>query len=305
MSGSVLLLGGSGFIGQKMMESLFAERRILLADRVAPKGPLRKGVTYLPIDFTTEQDFSRFLPEVELVVHLVSTVQPAEGTANLGGEIADNLLPTVRLLDAMACMGTPKLLFLSSGGTVYGQGARFPLREDQAAQPVCAYAAHKLAIETYLRLYQLYHGLNYRVVRLANPYSFEPFYEKKQGAVPIFIDLMRSGKPVSVWGDGEQRRDYIHIDDAMRGIAAVLEYQGPERVFNLGTGISTSLNELIAIIAAELSIQPDVRYEAARGCDVHRNQLDISLLTACTGWTPSIPQREGIRMCLEVNHGLA
>ena len=301
MPGTVLLLGGSGFLGQAAARALFANRPVRIADRSAPAEPQGPNVCCEPLDFASVPDFSPYLRGVDLVVHLVSTVTPAEGTDNLAVEIADNLLPTIRLLDDIVRLpGAPKVLFLSSGGTVYGEGRRFPLSEREAAAPICKYAVHKLAIEQTLHLYHVVHGLDYRAARLANPYDSHPRFAKNQGAVPIFIELMRGGKPITVWGDGEHRRDYIHIDDAVRGIGAILGYDGPERVFNVGAGVSVSTNELLALIAEELGVaDPRVRYTAARACDVRTNELDISLLKACTGWEPSISLREGVRRCVK------
>jgi len=301
MPGTVLLLGGSGFLGQAMAQTLFAGRPVRIADRGAPTDPQGANVSYEPLDFAATQDFSPYLRGVELVVHLVSTVTPGEGTENLAGEIAENVLPTIRLLDAVVSRHSPpKALFLSSGGTVYGEGGGLALSEGRAALPICKYAAHKAAIEQYLRLYHIYHGLDYRVARLANPYNARARFAKNQGAVPIFIELMRQGKPITVWGDGQHRRDYIHIDDAMSGVAAILDYQGPERIFNVGTGKSVSTNELLALIAREMNITAsDVRYTPARTCDVRTNQLDITLLKTCTGWEPKISLQEGVRRCVE------
>ncbi|MCL2810943.1 MAG: NAD-dependent epimerase/dehydratase family protein [Clostridia bacterium] len=300
MPGTVLLLGGSGFLGQALAQTVFADRMVRIADRVAPADPQGANVSYQPMDFAATQDFLPYLGDVDWVVHLISTVTPSEGTDNLAAEIADNLLPTIRLLDGIARkQNAPKVLFVSSGGTVYGEGGGFLLSERAAAVPICKYAAHKLAIEKYLHLYHVYHGLDYRVIRLANPYNARAQFTKNQGAIPIFIELMRQGKPITVWGDGEHRRDYIHIDDAMHGIGAILGYQGPERVLNVGTGVSVSTNELLALIARELGvIAPDVRYTPARACDVGVNELDISLIKTCTGWEPRISLGEGVRRCV-------
>jgi len=301
MPGTVLLLGGSGFLGQALAQTVFAGRPVRIADRAAPVDPQGINVSFQPLDFAATQDFSPYLRDVELVIHLISTVTPGEGTDHLAAEIADNLLPTIRLLDnIVGQQNPPKVLFLSSGGTVYGEGEHLPLSEHQAATPICKYAAHKLAIEKYLHLYHVYHGLDYRVVRLANPYDARARFTKNQGAIPIFIELMRQGKPITVWGDGEHRRDYIHIDDAMGGIKAILGYQGPERVLNVGTGVSVSTNELLALIAQELGVPaPDIRYTPARACDVRVNELDISQIKACTGWEPRVSLREGVRRCVE------
>lgn len=300
MPGTVLLLGGSGFLGQAMAGTLFTGRPVRIADRMPPPVPQSANVCYEPLDFAATLDFSPYLRNVDLVAHLVSTVTPAVGTGNLAGEITDNLLPTIRLLDDIVRLPSPpKVLFLSSGGTVYGEGERFPLSEREAPTPLCKYAVHKLAIERYLHLYHVYHGLDYRVARLANPYDSHPRFAKNQGAVPIFIELMRGGEPITVWGDGEHRRDYLHIADAMAGIGAILGYDGPERVFNVGGGVSVSTNELLALIAEELGVAtPNVRYTAARACDVRTNALDIGLLKACTGWEPRISLREGVRRCV-------
>ena len=300
MNGAALLLGGSGFLGRAMIDAVFTDQAVVVADLKPPVVSRREGLTYIPADFTRTDDFSALLNGVSVVAHLVSTVAPAEGTAGLAKEISDNLLPTVRLLDCMAAAPSkPSLLYISSGGTVYGECGGAARAEPGDTLPICAYGAHKLAIEKYIHLYHVHHGLDYRVARLANPYGARYRAGEKKSAVAVFIERMRAGLPVTVWGDGGCARDYIYIDDAMRALRAILAYRGRERVFNVGAGESVTVNGLISIIAGELgAVCPQITYAGARACDARESRLDIGLIKACTGWEPRIPLREGIRRCI-------
>jgi len=295
-----LLLGGNGFIGQKLIQKVLSGHEIIIADRVCsaeldddPK------IKFTAFDFIKD-DFFPLLDGVDVVFHLISTVFPVNGTENLSDEISANLLPTIRLLDAMAVLGKSRLIFFSSGGTIYGEENNFPIGEKASPQPVCKYGVHKLAIEKYIHLYNVYHDLDYRIIRLSNPYSSKVFSKRLQGVIPIFIEKIYKGEPIAIWGDGNTKRDYIHINDAVFGVKALMDYTGPEKIFNVGTEVSVSLNELITLIVNIMGYsRPTVNYLPGRKCDVTENRLDISLIKQCTEWAPAVSLSDGIKMCIK------
>ena len=147
---------------------------------------------------------------------------PATANANPLGDLLGNVGATVALLDALARRGAARVVFASSGGTVYGRLERTPVPEDHRLAPITAYGAGKATAETYLGLYRSLHGLDCRVARIANPYGAGQDLSRGQGAVTTFLHHAITGQPISIWGSGEVVRDYIHISDTARGLVRTL-----------------------------------------------------------------------------------
>jgi len=297
-----LVLGGSGFIGRNIVRQLCKENFVVVADKIENvEFKYNSRVSFMQLDFVKTTDFTTYLEGVNTVVHLISTEIPSDGTDNINKEISENVFPTINLLNSMVGIGVKNLLFVSSGGTIYGElydGQK--AQEDIFEEPICKYAMHKLMIEKYLHLYHTYHQLDYKILRLANPYCYEVEHNRKQGLIPILIDKMLSGEIISVWGDGENVRDYIYMEDVICAFIAVEKYSGEEHIFNVGTGKGYSINEIIAMIMKKLKLETvEVIYEKRRTCDVRRNVLNISLITSCTRWIPRISIEEGIARSFE------
>ena len=295
-----LVLGGSGFIGGYLVKELAKSNYVLVAD-VIPKQDAQYGpnVEYQYLNFVETQDFSSYLQGVDTVVHLVSTVFPEDGTANINKEIEKNIFPTINLLEDMVKAEVKKIIFISSGGTVYGEKNRLPIRESDDQLPVCKYGVYKLIIEKLLHLYKRYHNLEYRVVRLSNPYSEKVRKGRLQGIIPIFIHKILRRETITVWGDGNNVRDYIYIQDAINAILAVNNYVGEENIFNIGSGVGYSICNIIDLIVKILNCEyPKVVYEKKRTCDVRQNILDVSLIKKCTGWEAKTDVETGIGKCI-------
>lgn len=296
-----LVLGGNGFIGRYIVDKLSLENEVVVADYNIEHQEERRNVTYQKIDFVNCNDFSEYLTGVDTVIHLISTIGPGDRTDTINQEIAENVFPTVRLLEDMQKNNVSNIIFASSGGTVYGEHNMNKIRENEKKQPICNYGIIKDLIEKYLYLYQLYYGINYRIVRLSNPYSDIVKKGKKQGIIPILIDQISKGETIKIWGDGEDVRDYIYIDDAITAILEVINYSGPERIFNIGTGKGYSIHDLLSIIQKEMQKEDfSIEYVDGRKCDVQNNILDIEKITQETGWTPKVSLEEGVQKVIEM-----
>ncbi|MBQ3292864.1 NAD-dependent epimerase/dehydratase family protein [Candidatus Saccharibacteria bacterium] len=284
-----LLLGGSGFIGSFLASSLAKEHDVTVIGH-GPKFGL-PNVKYQQLDFTGCKDFTKYIKDIDVIIHMVSTIIPSDNLSNVNQEIADNIFPTTILLKNAAEL-KKEVVFISSGGTVYGENSK-KNSEFDPENPICNYGITKLMIEKYLHLYHHFYGLKYKVIRLSNPYSEAVYHGKKQGVIPVIIDSIVKDRVIPVWGDKEVR-DYIHIDDAIAGIIAVLNYKGKVRVFNLGSGIGHTVHNIITLAESKLNKKAKIEYHPARKCDVEKNVLDISLIKKETGWTPNIPLSKGI-----------
>ena len=284
-----LLLGGSGFIGSFLAKSLSREHDVTIIGH-GEKFDL-PNVKYQQLDFVSCKDFTKYIKNVDVIIHMVSTIIPSDNLANVNREIAENIFPTTILLKNASELNK-KIVFISSGGTIYGESTQ-PNSEQGPTNPICNYGITKLMIEKYLDLYHHFYGLDYKVIRLANPYSEAVYHGKKQGVVPIIIDSIIKDKTIPVWGDKEVR-DYIHIDDAISGITAILNYKGKEKIFNLGSGVGHTVHNIINLAETKLDKKAKIEYHPPRKCDVEKNVLDITLIKKATGWEPKISLSKGI-----------
>ncbi len=290
-----LVLGGNGFLGKEIVKRLAITNKVVVADFNIDKSEHNKNVVYKQIDFVKCQDFSSYLDGVDEVVHLISTIGPSNNMDEVNKEITENVFPTIRLLNDMVKNRVLNIFFVSSGGTIYGRHSKQPILEDEPKSPICNYGVTKLLIEQYLNLYSIYYGINYKVARLSNPYSEVVKKGKKQGIIPILVDQILAGEEVTIWGDGKDIRDFIYIDDAIEGILKILEYNGQERVFNVGTGIGYSVNEVLEKVQEKLNRKAvKINYTEGRLCDVRNNVLDIHKITSETNWYPKTTLDAGI-----------
>jgi len=299
---SSLVLGGAGFIGSHLAEALAREgHRVRVFDR--PHGdrlPLfARGFELFTGDFLNPQALAPALEGVETVFHLVSTTLPKNSNDNPAYDVESNVLGTLRLLELCRASGVRKLVYVSSGGTVYGPPRSVPVREDHPTEPISSYGVHKLTVEKYLHLEHHLHGLDYCVLRPPNLYGPRQRLDTAQGAVAVFLDRALRGEPIEIWGDGSVVRDYVYIVDAIDALLKAARFNGAPRVFNLGSGRGTSLKELVAAIEALLGRPVKVNYSAARALDVPVNVLDATAAARHLGWRASTPLAEGLRRTYE------
>jgi UDP-glucose 4-epimerase len=221
---------------------------------------------------------------MEVVYHFVSTTLPKTSNDDPIYDVRSNLVDTVQLLKACVAAGVRKIVFASSGGTVYGIPERVPISEDHPTNPISSYGIVKLATEKYLGLFQHLYGLEYAALRISNPYG--PYQDPKgqQGAIGVFLHRIYAGQPISIWGDGGVVRDYLYVSDLMDALERVAEVELRERVLNIGSGRGTSLNELVRLMAEVIGERPVVEYLPARSLDVPTNVLDIGRARAELGF---------------------
>ena len=298
-----LVLGAGGFIGTNLCGALCARGEdLILFDRFfAPeKAEKWQGQAQLVTgSFDGETDFDSLTEGVQTVYHLISTTCPTNSNMDIAAEYTDNVLPTVRLLDACVRNGVQRVIFLSSGGTVYGKDHTGVCREEDDAFPISSYGVQKLTIEKLLYLYQYLHGLDYRIIRLSNPYGPHQRPDGVQGVVTTFLYRTLMGEPIRLYGDGSVVRDYIFIDDAVRGILAIAQDGAPRRLYNLGSGQGTSVAELIRLLPEVTGKKPVVEHLPARAADVPVNILDVSRFHADFDIGAFIPLKEGMRRTVD------
>lgn len=294
-----VIFGGGGFIGSAVTDRLLldgASVRIFERPRVEPYRDFKadEQVEWITGDFLSTHDVSSAIEGVDVVVHLVSTTLPKNSNDDPIYDVQTNVVGMLQMLNAMVAHNVRKIVFTSSGGTVYGIPKYLPIDEEHPTDPLVSYGITKLVIEKYLHLYERMHGLKAIMLRVANPYGERQRIETAQGAIGVFLHHALSGKPIEIWGDGSVTRDYIHISDVADAFARAVDYSGPNSIFNISSGSGTSLNELIGILEETLGKHIERHYLPARSFDVPVSVLSNDLARAELHWAPSTSMREGI-----------
>ena len=299
-----LILGGGGFIGSFIADRLLIlghAVRIFERPRMLPYRALgrEERVEWLAGDFQSAADVQAAVEDCNVVFHLVSTTLPKNSNDDPIYDVETNLVGTLRLLAAAVRCAVKKVVFISSGGTVYGIPSRIPVSEEHPTDPLVSYGIAKLSIEKYLHLYWYLHGLDYSVLRVANPYGERQRVDTAQGAVAVFLNRALAGEPIEIWGDGSVTRDYVYIEDVVDAFIMAMNHDGEPRVFNIGSGEGRSLNQLLTTMEDLLGRPVERRYMTARKFDVPVNVLDITRAWDVLGWQPRVSFREGLRRTLD------
>lgn len=302
----ILLLGGAGFIGTNLVIELSKTKQneITVVDRKEQYfEPLKElglsNVSFVESDFTLETDYVSLLKDYELVYHLVSTTIPGTSNQHISEELVANVVTTSKILEASVTAGVKKMVFISSGGTVYGKEVDCPIKETALTRPITSYGVQKISIENLLYLYNYMYGLDYRIIRLANPYGPYQRPNGMLGAVTTFTYKALKSEEIIVYGDGSVVRDYIYIDDSIRAIENIVKGDNKHKVFNVGSGYGTSVRQVLDAVENALGCKLNITYKEARAVDVPVNYLDISRYEKYYGKLNPLPLSEGIRKTAE------
>lgn len=294
-----VVLGGGGFIGSAIVDRLLRDGHTLRVFERPRVGRFREFSPHEPVewmtgDFMNTHDVNDALDGMDAVLHLVSNTLPKTSNDAPVFDVQSNLVSTLRMLETMVDRGIGRIVFISSGGTVYGNPVYLPVDELHPTNPQVSYGITKLAIEKYLHLFEKIHGIKATILRVANPYGGRQRPETAQGAVSVFLHRALSQQPIEIWGDGSVTRDYIYIDDVAEAFARAVAYSGAKSVFNIGSGVGTQLNELVNIIEEVLGKPVERRYLPARPFDVPVSILSNALARDELQWTPRVSLRDGI-----------
>ena len=295
----VTIIGGGGFIGINLCEALVSRGhtvRVFDQPRARHTFPLAivQQVEWIEGDFLNTKEVNQALHDCEVLFHLVSTTKPKSSNENPAYDIETNILGSVRMMEAAKMAGVRKIIFISSGGTVYGIPKEIPIPETHQNYPICAYGIGKLAIEKYLALFHYHDRLDYTIIRMSNPYGPYQQPNSDQGAIAVFLYTALKGEAIEIWGDGSVTRDFIYISDAVDALVKVLDYQGSEHIFNIGSGKGHSLTDIINSISNVLGNPVKCNYIQGRTIDVPTNVLDISRIRNEVGWEPKTHLLDGL-----------
>jgi UDP-glucose 4-epimerase len=302
---TVLVTGGAGFIGSHLADRLLAEgHRVISVDdlttgHIANLSEARgygKEFTFFNMDVRAEgllPLFERHRPEV--VFHLAAQAGVRPSLNDPVKDASINIMGTLNVLDCAVHTGVKKVVYAASGGTIYGEPKRIPVKESaaQGSHPASPYGISKKVVVDYLGYYQRYRGLDYTALALGNVYGPRQDPHGEAGVVAIFASKMLAGEACTIFGDGNQTRDYVFIDDVVHGFVRAIE-RGSGKLVNIGTGLETSVNGLYKQLAETIGYTGEPAAGPLPPGELRRMALDISLAPSAIGWKPWTHLEDGL-----------
>jgi UDP-glucose 4-epimerase len=291
----ILILGGSGYIGRKIIDHLLLNNNdieIIVFDK---KPIINEKIIYTQSEFNDLEKLSKAITEVDLIIHLISSCGPRSSVKDIGNYFKD-INNTVSLLELMVKKNVNKIIFISSGGTVYGNSYSLKkINENHKCKPISTYGLIKYSIEEIIRLYQLNFNIKPIIFRVSNVYGPD-YHKNNQGVIPIFIENIRKNNPVEIWGDGKDIRDYIFINDLLEIINKSI-YTDKEGIFNIGSGKGYSLNQIVKIMKQITRKEIIITYKHRNNNDSRKIVLDIKKAKKEFNWTPKTTLKKGVQIC--------
>jgi UDP-glucose 4-epimerase len=288
-----IVTGGAGFIGSHLVEALLERGDDVLAvddlsrgkrEQVAPGAELAVHDVRDPLG----EIFAAFRPEI--CFHLAAQADVRVSVARPVEDASVNVVGSVQVLHAAQRQGT-KIVFASTGGAIYGECPR-PAKEDDPLEPLSPYGAAKLATETYLFTWNRLHGSHHAALRFANVYGPRQEAGLEGGVVAIFFEQMSRGEQTTIYGSGRQTRDFVHVGDIVSAMLAAADAEG---VFNVGSGIETSILDLHDLCRRVAGKEAEPELAPERLGEIQRSVLDPSLAERGLGWAPARTLEEGLR----------
>lgn len=295
----VTLLGGGGFIGSSVIDCLLSKGyklRILDQNTVMPHRDFNnsENIEWIKGDLNNESDLNNALDGSEVLIHLISTTSPKTSSSDPLFDIKSNLLPFVRLLEITRKKEIKKIIFISSGGTVYGVPEYLPISESHPTNPRVSYGIVKLAMEKFLMLESDLYGFQACILRVSNPYGERQKAGGDQGVIASFVYKAIKGEPLDIWGGGEITRDFIYVGDVAEAVAASIQYKGTNSIFNISSGDGVSINSLVQKLECAINKKIKVEKYPSRNFDVLVNTLDNTLARNELGWIPKTSLEYGL-----------
>ncbi len=301
----ILVTGGAGFIGSHIVDQcVVADHEVAVVDSLWEEGGgkelnLNPKARFFRADITNETELTRIFDEVkpELVSHQAAQHSVAVSTKNPQLDARVNVLGLLNVLTNCVRVGVRKITFASSGAT-YGTPARLPIDEETPQHPESPYGITKMATEHYLRYWQEAYGLTYTALRYGNVYGPRQDPNGEAGVVAIFAKRFLAHEPIRIDWDGEQRKDYVFVEDVARANVIALE-RGDNNIFCIGTGRAVSVNEIYNILTEITGYKPEITRAPKRPGDIYLAYFDSSKAKRILGWEPSVTFEEGTKATVD------
>jgi len=298
----ILVTGGAGFIGSHLVDALIEKgHKVVVVDNLSTgkKENINKKAKFYKIDICSPKIGEIFKKEKpEICFHFAAQINVRKSIEDPIKDAKINILGSLNVLENCKKYKTEKIVFASSAG-VYGEAKIFPTPETHPGNPDSPYRITKLTVENYLKFYKENSGLKFVSLRFSNVYGPRQDPKGEAGVVAIFIEKLLRGERPTIFGDGNQTRDFIFVEDAVSASLKAMEYKGEKEIFNIGTGIETSINELYKIISELLKTKIKPKYAPPKPGDLRRSCLNISLAKRELKWEPKFDLNKGLKKTIQ------
>lgn len=301
----ILITGGAGFIGSNTADRLLNEGYdVVVVDNLTTgcRRNVNSKARFHDLDIGDDALVDLIRAErIDAVIHAAAQINVRDSVTDPVTDARINIVGTIKLLRACAAHGVKRIVFASSGGTVYGNAPTLPAAESTPLSPHSPYGIAKATCEHYLEFFRIHHGLKPVILRYANVFGPRQNPKGEAGVIAVFIQQILDGKTPCIWGPGDQTRDFVYIDDVTTANLVALRYAGKRTVFNIGSGVETSVNAVYAILAKVLDAgkpahNPDYSEEIQRIC------LDASCAATELKWLPQVDIATGIERTVAWYH---
>jgi len=293
----ILITGGLGFIGQNLTLDFLKHQNEIYILHNTINVPIifsDLNINLIKGSFGDTKILSNILPNIDIIIHLGWHTDITPNSSQFLNEIDNNVKGSLILIEQSYLHKVKKFIFISSGGTVYGNQSNLKIKEDDNTNPISSYGICKLMIENYLKLYNSLYNFNYLIFRVSNVYGEFINYKRNQGVIHVWLNKIYNHEEITIWGDGNSVRDYLHISDLVFVFNYALRYNFKERIYNLGYGKGHSLNDIIDILQNDLKLNFKLNFIHNRNVDVNDNVLNIDKLSNEIGYKPKISLIDGI-----------
>ena len=296
----ILVTGGAGFIGSHTVDALVAsgagEVSVLDDLSSGKRQQVNAKATLYQTDLRDAAAVGSVVEQVrpEIVFHLAAQMDVRRSVADPAFDAQVNLVGFLNLIESARHHGLRRVIFSSTGGAIYGEQDEFPCTEDHPRRPVSPYGVAKLATEAYLFFYKVEYGIDYLALRFGNVYGPRQDPHGEAGVVAIFCGRILDGKPVTIYGDGTQTRDYVYVGDVVRAVVAAAKSRASGIALNIGTGIETSVNELYSTLAGIADFPTQAQHAAARPGEQKRSVISPARAERELGWRPEKKLADGL-----------
>jgi len=301
----VLVTGGAGFIGSNVVDRYIAEgHEVVVLDNLSTglAENINAEATFYEVDMTdreaVEDVFAREKPAV--INHHAAQMNVRKSVEDPGFDANTNIVGSLYLLEAGLKNGVEKVIYISSGGAIYGEPDEIPATEECSIHPISHYGVSKFTIEKYLWLYNYNDGLRYTVLRYANVYGPRQRPDGEAGVTAIFSGMMLRGEQPTIFGQGDKTRDYVFVEDVVEANVRALT-GGDNEAFNIGTGVQTSDQEVYDTIAAATGYDKPAVYGDERKGDIKHTALHCAKAKTVLGWEPKYTFAEGVAKAVAYN----
>lgn len=293
----ILVTGGAGFIGSNITDKLIelGHDVIILDDlSTGKKENINPKATFYNIDIRTAEIEKIFQNhKIDIVYHLAAQIDVRKSVSNPQLDSAINVLGGINLLTMMQRYKVRKIVYSSTGGAIYGEPQYIPADENHPIRPMAPYGVSKHCLEHYIEYFHDIYGIDYTIFRYANVYGQRQDPLGEAGVIAIFAGRMAKGQTAVIFGNGKQTRDFVYVGDVVAANVLALE-KGSKKIYNIGTGKETSVNEIYACLKKLMNITNDAKYEPERPGEVFRIALDVSKAEKELGWTAQVSLEEGL-----------